>query len=497
MKRISDRIIAVVSVILFLASLVLPVWVGMHNYATGDDLLYGAIVRNLMRAHASWGEIWKAAIDDVINEWYLFQGTWSSEILWRFEPSIWSENTYHITIFISLIMLTSGIWYFLYVLLHRILGIDRTVYAAIASWTSFFSIQYMPYPRGGLYWFTGMTHYTLAYALALFAIAWTVMYLSNGGARYLIGAILISAYMGGSGYPGVVAAGLGLFLCALYALLSGDRDMRRRGLIVLIPIILIAIGFIISAIAPGNAVRGGEDYGFSIGRVIEVFVRSFTSGVSDLAGYTISVRPLFLLPAGVFVLVAGSEIESRISGKQLIALNAAVFTVLCMIHAPEIYAGDTVEAGISGGVYDSYFYVTIFFVVILAVSLGIRLGHAFRNLKYSVLIRNLFFAGAVVFCVIFHKYLIGNMLDYNCHKYISGGQMADYEAQMQERFRILEEEDGVVYLPFISDDQGPLMHFPVMPDPDAYPNSVAAQFYDKEAVIGVERTGEYYHRTGE
>ena len=65
---------------------------------------------------------------------------------------------------------------------------------------------------------------------------------------------------------------------------------------------------------------------------------------------------------------------------------------------------------------------------------------------------------------------------------------------MQERFRILDESGEVVYLPYISDDQGPLMHFPIMTDPDAYPNSVAAKFYDKDSVIGVDRTEDYYYR---
>lgn len=507
MRRISDRIIAVISVIVFAASLVLPIWVGMHNYATGDDLLYGAVVRNLLKEHASLGVIWAGAWEDVIREWYLFQGTWSSEILWRFEPSIWSENAYHITIFISLGMLSSGIWYFLHVLLRRVIGISRSVYICIACWASFYSIQYMPYPRGGLYWFTGMTHYTLAYALALYAISWTIMYLRDGRLRYLLGAILISAYMGGSGYPGVVVAGLGLFLVMLYGVLFKDRNGRQRSLLMLIPIVLIGIGFIISAIAPGNAIRGGEDYGFSVGRVLEVFGRCFISGLTDPYNYLISVRPLFLLPIGTFVLVGGAtervNVESEGSAtrhiplKQMIFLNVSVFLVMCMVHAPEVYAGETVEAGISGGVYDSYYYVTVLFLTILSVSMGIYLAPVFGRFKYSLHLYNLFFAGAVLFCVLFHKHLIGNMLDYNCYKYVFSGQMNDYEQQMQERFRILKESGNVVYLPFIGDEQGPLMHFAITSDPDAYSNSVATMFYDKDRVFGVERSELYYHRPGE
>ena len=432
MKRISDSFIAVASVSVLILSLIMPVWVGMHNYATGDDLLYGSVVHNLMRDHASFGEIWHAAFEDVVREWYLFQGTWSSELLWRFEPSIWSEGAYHITIFISLISLIAGIFYFLDVALHRFLGIGRIECLCIACWVSFYSIQYMPYPRGGLYWFTGMTHYTLPYAMALFALGWAIMYLRTGAVRYLIGMIIIGIYMGGSGYPGVVVTGLGLFLCMMCAVLSGDNDkeMRHRGLMILIPIVLTGIGFIISAVAPGNAVRGGEDYGFSFGRVLEVFVGSFVSGLTDPFRYLISVRPLFLLLAGAFILCCGTYRENGtnrengdadagrpITPKQLIVLNVSLFLVVCLIHAPEIFAGDTVDSGFSGGVYDSYFYVTVLFLAVLAASLGLYLAPVIRDKSFYIPVRNVFFIGAVLFCVIFRKHLIGNMLDYSCYIY--------------------------------------------------------------------------------
>ena len=330
----------------------------------------------------------------------------------------------------------------------------------------------------------------------MFTLGWALMYLHTGKTGYLIGMFVSTAYMGGAGYPEVVITGLGLFFICVWGCISDDASSGRRAgaLRLIFPMVLVAAGFILSAAAPGNAIRGGEDYGFSLGRVAEVFTGSFASGVTGYLKYYLTVRPLILLPAGVFVVCAGTATERRVSGRSLAMTAVCGFIIVCMIHAPEIYAGSTVTAGISGGVYHSYFFISVLWTSVMAAMLGSYLGERIYGHRLYRPVRVLFFSGAVLFCVIFGRHLIGNMLDYTCYKYISSGEMADFEAQMQERFRILEESGDTVYLPAINSEQGPLMHMPVMPDPESYTNRVTAMFYDKELVYETPRTEEYFHR---
>ena len=105
---VSDRILAMVSLAVYIISMILPIYVGLSNYATGDDLLYGSILRNAMRNGTSLGEMVRLVVQDVVTEYKTFQGTWSSQILWRLEPSIWGERIYVITIFLSLGILSLG-----------------------------------------------------------------------------------------------------------------------------------------------------------------------------------------------------------------------------------------------------------------------------------------------------------------------------------------------------------------------------------------------------
>lgn len=51
----AERTLAICSVILLAISLVMPIYVGFFNYASGDDLLYGAILRNGFRHGDSIG----------------------------------------------------------------------------------------------------------------------------------------------------------------------------------------------------------------------------------------------------------------------------------------------------------------------------------------------------------------------------------------------------------------------------------------------------------
>lgn len=72
--------------------------------------------------------------------------------------------------------------------------------------------------------------------------------------------------------------------------------------------------------------------------------------------------------------------------------------------------------------------------------------------------------------------------------YITSGQASDYKWQMDLQTSLLETDETDVVLPFINDDQGPLMQMPVTGDADAYTNYTTADFYQKNSVIAIPRT---------
>ena len=475
---LSDKILSIVSMIIYIISFILPVYVGLHNYATGDDLLYGSILRNASRNNASVGEMARLVIQDVVTEYKTFQGTWSSQILWRLEPSIWGEKIYIITIFLSLGILSLGTGYMLHQLLGRIF---------IYSWILFFSIQYMPYPRGGLYWYTGMVQYTFAYGISMLSLGWTVKYLMTGFKRYIVYNTIALGYIGGAGYPVVVETGMILFFVTAWYLLYQEKNKKKRGVLLLIPLAMEAIGFLISAAAPGNSLRGGEDYGFSIGRVMHVLIQSIVDGITYSFDYVVRSRTIVFLPIAVALISIAAKGTKTLSLKKSIIALLLGFLVVCYVHSPEIYAGETVAAGVSGGVYDIYYYVLVLYLAMAGYLVGGLLRGALKE-KESTVVRTAFFAFMVVFCILFRRFLVGNMLDHTCLEYVRSGQLRDFTEQMQERL-VLLEDDGIkdVVLPEMNDLQGPLMHMALTGDPKAYTNYATSLFYDKNSVIAIDR----------
>ncbi|WP_026662041.1 hypothetical protein [Butyrivibrio proteoclasticus] len=497
-KIFEEKSVAVCMVVLLALSLIMPIYVGLFNYASGDDLLYGAILRNGLRHGEPIGVLAKRVLDDVVSEYNSFQGTWASQILWRLEPSIFGEKAYVITIFLSLGILITGIGYLINVVVVRFLGYSKWIGVLTASLMLLFNIQFMPFFRGGLYWYTGMVQYTFAYGVSMFSIGWSILYILTAKKRYLIGDMLTLAYLGGAGFPAIVQGGMIIFFITVWSFLAGDGKEKKRSLMLIIPLTLLAIGFGLSALAPGNSVRGGEDYGLSVGRIIDVFVYSFRDGIRYSFDYIKSIRPLFLLPLLLFAFSFSAQGAKRIKIRDAIVSILLGFSVVCMVHSPEIFAGSTVAAGFSGGVYDIYFYVFVMWFAFLGLIIGnvVRSwGQSTKKMNNQTKINNMaqhfrkyVVIFTVAFVVVFWRFLIGNSLDYLCYNYISSGALSDFEQQMQERLLILEDDtikDAVV--PEMNDQQGPLMHMPLTSDSSQYTNYATGLFYEKESVVAVSR----------
>ncbi len=78
--------------------------------------------------------------------------------------------------------------------------------------------------------------------------------------------------------------------------------------------------------------------------------------------------------------------------------------------------------------------------------------------------------------------------DYVCLEYYLTGQAHDYKEQMALQ-RLLMEEEGVedVIVPQINDQQGPLMHMPIVADPTNVDNLMAKSFYGKNSCRSIPR----------
>jgi hypothetical protein len=476
--------------ILFFLSMLPILYCSFFDYATGDDLIHGAIVHNAIKNGIPFFEMMGEIFYRIHAIYYSFQGNWATLFACCFEPSVFGERMYFITPLIAIISLCGGTAYLLYEFLVHWCGMRKQVYFILFCITDFFLIQYMITPRAGIYWYSGMMHYTFPFGLALYSTAWVLKFLSSGKKRYLIYTIIGMTYIGGAGYPAVVLSIVLLFLFLISGLFNPVLEEKKKILYLFIPLVLLLAGFAVSALAPGNKIRGGSDFGFSSSRALSALINSILAGFHYDLSYLYNVRPMFLMIlAEIVVELDQIDIQrSKLHFSHPVTAVIISFLVTCSVHAPELYAGDDVQAGISGGVYNSYYFVFVIAVFFTVFYLCGWIKTKNPNVEcIAQKIRFPFVIFTLLFCLVLGKHLVGNTVDFTCMEFISSGQLSDFESQMQERLAILNTDDKNVVVPEMNNEQGPFMHMALMRDPAEYTNRATEAFYDKDTVIAIPR----------
>lgn len=397
MKKNSLRLPAVISVALFVLTLIPIILIAPFGHATGDDLGYGAHVMQALRDGTGIAGALSNIAGEIVSKWYTWQGTWASIFLFCIEPSVFGERLYTIVPLLAVAIFCIGTGYFLYHFLTRVMRISRSAFVTIFSLLSILAIQYMPYMRGGIFWYTSVAHYLIPYCAAMVSAVFADRFLQSGQNKYLAGMCLLMAYLGGASYPAIVLSLELTLLLILYA--AADGRMSRRCLLILLPLALMLAGFAVSAAAPGNKVRGGEGFGSrGAAGIVMVIVNSIKVCAVRGAGYFLRARPLILLlpitlgfaaegydacgeasPA-VIASSAGSvpaagavpdQLTPGVCGvKGLPRLRAflrhpVTVAVLCFLIAAGVYAPEVYSAvDVSGGVPDTEYFVTLVMLVV-------------------------------------------------------------------------------------------------------------------------------------
>ena len=541
---------------IFFALTLLPIlYVAPAVRATGDDLGYSAAVHQALISGGGFAGVLSAIRSAVVGTWYSWQGTWSSVALFCLQPGIWGDAWYPLTVAVSLGSILGGTWYFLNTILKRI-GFAAPFRRIAYFLTAVMVIQYMPYPRGGIYWWTSVAHYDISYLAALLVMGWSFRWLDTGKKRYFIGITLLMTYLGGAGYPALVLAAVWIFLMIIGGVGGvlpicdeagkARRPARFRSLLLLLPLVLEMIGFVISAIAPGNSNRGGEGFGFSVSNVIYTLLTCVKDGFTGGVGYFLTARPLILvlIVIAVYAWETAPRMEvrdekGRLRIEQPILAVLPGFGITCIVRAPEIYAATEV----SGGVTDTYWFVTM---TALSVCVSYVCAWA-RNLKETAevsenapideesrggaAVRRSAAAGtaeaggapadrgasadrgalagpadsgalpqhtlrrsgvivlaAALICLVLSRYMIGATVDYTCVTFVVSGAYDDYRVQMAEWLEILNDPEITdAELPAMNDEQGPFMLMVPTENPDDVTSADYSNYYGKNSVIMVER----------
>lgn len=514
-KNLDSKKVGVLAVILFAVSLIPIIYVGLYNYASGDDYWFSV---HTYRAWAETGSFWAALkgscrmVAQIYQEW---QGTWFTIFLFTLSPNNFHEKGYVLTVFIALGLLIGSLAYLANFYLIKKLQFSRGVTVTVTCMILYLLIQYMPRTTSGLFWFNGIMHYSVPLFLGVLAVVHAHKFVEHKKVRDFIIVFVSFTLLGGGSYLIPICASLAVVLILICQLEVGnlsDKNIKvkydKKNLWLLVALVTETIGLLISFLSPGNSVRGGEEFGFSLKWALECIYYSIDRGIYLGIDY-FTGNPVTLV---IFVIIGVLLWEQLWKiDYQKYRFKYPLLVVIYMngiywaSYAPEIYS----RSDVSGGCQNTY--MQVFFIVTLANMLYVH-GWLQRKMKESwrkqaektnqspelleeksvlgkyeckkYVVMPIAILMGITFCILTFKEGITTTNEY-CIEYISSGKMEQYVDIRKEQHRILSDEnikDAVV--PEMKIDY-PILHMPLSDDVKMSRNIDRALYYNKNSVKAV------------
>lgn len=469
--------------------MLLPIfYLSFINRATGDDYGYSLYTKTAWLSSYSIIEVIKA-IWKTIKQFYVgWQGTWFTIFLFTLQPEAFHEKGYVLVAFFMLFIWCGSTILLIKELLGKKLQFDKWSVSLVTILFLVIAISFVPRKQPAIFWWTGASHYTIPFSMCQMVVYWLLKYSEEYKIRYFVGITAFMACLGGANYQAALFA---LIVTVYFVIADFVLKKDKKTFLLFIPIILEAIGLVISIKAPGNKVRGGEEFGFSVGKVIGTIVMSFVGGVKDAISY-LQESPMiyvFLIMIFFVVLHAVKVRGNAVSIKYSFILLLSVFCLYSAMQAPAIFAA--VE--VSGGVYNTNFLVFLMLmmalIVIVAEKVGVWISKNHSKIwekHYSRMVM----PGFVIcmFMLLICRSDIKETTTWQCYDYIATGQAMDYKAQMDEFIELLSDDSAQeVVLPSINDQQGPLQHMSVTSNPEAWTNTTVSSYFGKKSVVAIPR----------
>ena len=446
--RLSDRFLRRLAAVLCALALlvsVIPLYaISLYNHPYYDDYGFSAEVHQVWKETGSLTAVLRQAIESAKETRQDWQGTYTGTLLSNVQPGIFSESLYFVASFILLTAFLLCGWFFLWTVFGpKGFGLDRWQTFILCCLVLSLLVQLMPDSGEAWYWFNGGIGNVFIYSLMmLFAAVAIRMYKAESGVKTALltaALVLLSVVLGGGSYGG------GLFsLCMLaVALLWSLVKKQRKGWLLAVAALVLALCFLYSMSAPGNNKRALMINNTS--SPVKAVIQSFYYGVALMGSFTslllVAVAAL-LVP---FFWKAAGKCGWRFDHPWLVL--AVLGCLYCTQLTPPLFSG--VHIG-GGRIVNTYFISYVIFFLLYAFYLT---GFVRQRMPEEVTVpaalqKGYAFVMALVLCVGLCGYkpheevLYGpqNLAGMSAALSIVTGEAAQYDAEMEAREVLLNDD---------------------------------------------------------
>ena len=253
-KQIICKAAALFALAALVLSLVSILMLAPYAAPAQDDFVYGTPIHFTLKAGGGFFDVVSAVWENIRFTYMAWQGTFASVALFSLEPGAFSDQAYFLTTYAVLAIIIAPA----FLTLGAIHGIDRWGKVFLGCVIAFFSVQYLPSPAQGYYWWNGAAHYLAFWFLGILTMTRQIKLSRKkpGTVRFYAEAVFL-------GFLGFCVGGGNYCTALVFPILSllftGFCALKRRPRPVITVNCLIVLfslaGFLISILAPGNAVR--------------------------------------------------------------------------------------------------------------------------------------------------------------------------------------------------------------------------------------------------
>lgn len=474
--------IAVLSVLIL--TLIPMLLVAIYARPLADDFGYSAGTRAVWQESHNIFLVFAAVGAQVVKTYFDWQGSFSAIALFALQPAIFSEAIYGLG---TLILVTFFLWGNLY-----FWGGKTKIPMIVAGAVIMVSMQTLPHANQGFYWWNGASYYCLFYSLML--LQWGMFIRKK---KVILPCILGFLLGGGNLVTGLLNLEVTalVMLVALIEMVKEKDSKEKEGLwwfLKTVAIMLFSLaGFIINAMAPGNAIRAAESNQMG---PVQAIGQSFMDAYQYFIEWTnlpVILLLLFLLP---FLWYGDNESPSFIRKVPMFILVLLAFGVFASTFTPTEFSMREVGPR---RIQNVRYFVFIVFLVLLEIEAVIRTRKALKADTGSFDIKQFtgymlaLAAGAVFFLGLYTipKDNRSNITSIAAARSFLIGESQAYARERDEWTRLLSTDDKVVEIPALGYHPVPIYYaeFDIKGDPTDYRDQSMCDYYGKDEIVLLQK----------
>lgn len=475
--------------LLMLGCLIPMAVLGFFNHPVGDDFYYGCNPALVWQETGNVFKVLASAFSGTVEQYHTWQGNYSAMFLMHLSPFVWGDFFYKVYPTVLFICFAGSIGYLTHVLICDVWKAKKDTWRLISSLLVLVCVEQVPLCGETFYWYNGSMYYTgfLACTFVFFGLLIKTLYKPTAVKTAVLS--VMAVFLAGGNYISLLPAMILLVLFILYELYQSvyQKKSGKQQLLVLgIVFACMCAGFLVNALAPGNAVRQGESWKISP-------IKAVLKSIYHNSRYCLYWNGIWSLLFFIFVTPSylGMIAQKRISFRYPVLVCGLIYGIYCSSSCPTFYAQN------NGGAARVFCLVYYLMLIALAGMYFYALGAVCRLVqerKQKEIGFGSLFGAELAVVLLFaalsfvrpwqEAYVKPHSL--TAVQTLLNGEAMYYEAQYRERLQVLQDPTvtDVVTSPY--DVPAALEHFlylgDISEDENNHVNQSIAAIYHKNSI---------------